>query len=132
MNDIDRKAKIRRFLTYTAVSIVISGLIFGLMLIFVNGTTYVDIMDSLLVAGVLVFSIGWMLYVTNVGIFSLFAYGTQRFFAALLKRRHRTYEEMVYNRPKVDMLIIISFWVGGFIVFLASMVMYLIYYNYII
>ena len=132
MNEISKKVKIRKFLTYTLVSIIISGLVFGLMLIFVNGTTYVDIMDSLLVAGVIVFAIGWMLYVTNAGIFSLFAYGTQRFFAALLKRKHRTYEEMVYNRPKVDMLIIIGLWVGGFIVVLASLVMYLIYYVYII
>ena len=132
MNEFEKKARIRKYFTYITVSIVFSGLIFGLMLIFVNGTTYVDIMDSLLVAGVITFFLGWMLYVTNAGLFSIFAYGTQRFFSALLKKKHKTYEDMVYNRPKVDMSIIISLWIGGLIVVIASLIMYLIYYLYMI
>lgn len=132
MYKLDTKEKVRKFIKYSSISLVFSAVFFGLMLVYVDGTEYVDIMDSLLVTGVVTFFFGWMFYVTNVGIFSLFAYGVQRFFGALLKRRYRTYEDMVYNRKKIDNVYLIALWFDGVIIILASLVMYLFYYVYII
>lgn len=132
MKEISKKMKMKKVILYTFYSLIFSGLLFVLTLLFFEGTEFKDIMDSLLVTGVLVFFIGWMIYVTNAGIFSLVAYGTQRFFAALLKRRYRTYEDMVYNRSKVDILVIISICLAGLIVLMITTAMYIYYYKVII
>ena len=132
MKEINKKTKFKKLVIYSLSSILFGILIFIITTLTFNAETYQDYMDSLLVAGVIVFSIGWLLYITNAGIFSLVAYGTQRFFNALLKRKHRTYEDILFNRAKVDMLVIFSLWLGGFIVLLAAIGMYIYYYTVLI
>ncbi|XFA98904.1 DUF3899 domain-containing protein [Candidatus Izemoplasma sp. B36] len=132
MKDINKKTKFKKIILYSFLSILF-GILLSIITIFTfKAETFQDYMDSILVAGVIVFSVGWLLYITNAGIFSLVAYGTQRFFNALLKRKHRTYEDMMFNRSKVDMLVILSLWLGGFIVLLAAIGMYIYYYTVLI
>lgn len=129
MEEISRKVKFKKIIKYSSISFVFGIILFVIMALSFQAETFQDYMDSVLVAGVIVFSIGWMLYVTNAGIFSLVAYGTQRFFNALLKRKHRTYEDMIYNRSKVDMLVIYALWLGGFLVLLVAIGMYIYFYT---
>lgn len=119
----------RKFIKYVAIDLGIGMLFFIGMLFYSQKFDYTGYMDALFVAGVLVFFVGWMLFVVDFGVFDVTMYGMKQFGLALVgKRPKKSLEEAIYNKERLNKSVYRALWVAGLIIFAAAMVMYAIYY----
>lgn len=120
----------KKLLKNIAIDLTVGALIYIGMLLYSEDYTFVGMMDALAVAGVLVFTIGWMFFVFNEGIFDLTTYGVVAFAKAFTnKKKTKTFEEYCNGRSRVEKPIYHGLWIAGALILLASLALYFYYYN---
>jgi hypothetical protein len=91
--------------------------------------TFVSTMDSVVISGILLFTIGWLIYVVDVGIFDIATYGVKQFGLALVRKRpKKTLDEHLYERERVDKSVYLSLFITGGIIIAIGSIMYAYYY----
>lgn len=113
----------------TFIESLIGIIVFFLILRYSQDYTYLGSMDALFVSGVLIFGIGWLLFVTDFGIFDLTIYGFVSFTQGIRgKKPKKTIEEAIYDKERIPSYFYQSLWITGLIQVLISLSIYIFYY----
>lgn len=124
------KRKYNKFLLFIFGELVLGALITWLMVLYQKDPSFVGVMDGTVIAGIMIFALGWMFYVYNAGIFDLVIFGTRQFGAALRgKTTSKKIEDYIYNKEKTQAFIHRSLMISGGIYILIGAILYLIYYT---
>lgn len=125
-----KKLKTKKLLKYVLIDLIIGITVILFMVSYQKETTYVAIMDSIVVAGIIVISFGWFLYIYNIGIFDIVTYGVKQFGLALVKKRpKKSWEDYFYNKDKTPAAVHHALFIAGFTYILIGAILYLIYYS---
>ncbi|MDD3477547.1 MAG: DUF3899 domain-containing protein [Candidatus Izemoplasmatales bacterium] len=124
MNPLE-KLETRRYLT---VDLLIGIAISGLMILYSQNFTLVGIVDAIFVAAVILFFIGWILFVSNQNLFDLLIYGVKSFWNGVAgKQNKKSYIEHLETKTMVKKSVYRAMWLSALIVAGVDMVLYGIY-----
>lgn len=125
-----RKLRSNKLLKYILIDILIGGVVFAFLIGYQKELTLMAIMDACIVAGVITFTFGWLLFVFNIGIFDIAVYGVRQFGLALAgKRPKNSLDEFLYNREKTEANIHRALFIAGGVYLFAGAILYIIYYT---
>lgn len=120
-----------KFLKYMLINTIIGGVITWLLVIYSQNSTLVGWMDAILIAGVILFTIGWFLFISNNHVFDIVTYGFQSFWKRVLGRggMEKDYYTTISEKDVIPRPIYLSLWLAGLIYFVAGIIVYLVFYN---
>lgn len=122
----EKRIKLYKF---TFIETLIGVIIFFLVLKYSQDYTFLGSMDALFVSGVLIFGIGWLIFVTDFGIFDLTIYGFISFTQGIRgKKPKKTIEEAIYDKERIPGYVYQSLWITGLLQVLVSVAIYVFYY----
>ncbi len=111
------------------IEIIAGALLTVGMLFYQQEFHFVSLMDSVVIAGILLFSLGWIVYVINVGIFDIAVYGFKQFGLAIIRKRPKlTLDQYLYEREKIDSVVYKSLFISGAIITFIGAILYVFYY----
>lgn len=119
--------KEKHYLKYFLINIFIGIVFVLLILLYSQNFTQIGWLDALFVAGILLISVGWFLFISNANLFGLMIYGFKSFWTNVARRRMKhTYIEYIQERQKIESSIYYMLWLAGFVYELIFVVLYLI------
>ncbi|MDL2291981.1 DUF3899 domain-containing protein [Acholeplasma sp. OttesenSCG-928-E16] len=117
-----------KFFISALVCTIIALLLLGLVFLFTQKFTFIGVMDAFLIAGTIEFLFGWIIFISNHGVFDIVIYGVKQFFMGFAgKKQKKSYLEYTTEKSKVSKHIFISLWAVGGAMIITSLIMYLIY-----
>lgn len=135
MNEIELNQKIvywKKLRKYLLIDSIVG--IFSILVILMYSANYsfVGVMDAVAVSGILVFAVGWLIFVSNFGLFDLTIYGFKSFSKGIMgKKPKKTIEEAIYNKDKIPAVIYHAIWYAGLIQIIIAAGIYIYYYNFL-
>lgn len=119
--------KEKHYLKYFLINIFIGIVFVLLILLYSQNFTQIGWLDALFVAGILLISVGWFLFISNANLFGLMIYGFKSFWTNVAGRRMKhTYIEYIQEKQKIESSIYYMLWLAGFVYELIFVVLYLI------
>jgi len=117
-----------KFVRALAIDGAIGIVLTGLMLLYSQNFTFVGVIDATLVAGVLLFSVGWFFYISNNNVFDMVVYGVKSFWKGVFgKRMDQTYLEYIADKQQIRPWLYQALWLSSLVVLAADLAMYLVY-----
>ncbi|VEU80322.1 DUF3899 domain-containing protein [Haploplasma axanthum] len=115
----------QKWFKYSIIDLIIGFILILLMLIYQNGSSLLHWINAMQVAGIILFSAGWLFFINNEGIFDVAVYGTKYFLKSLVGKRmkHSLYETRV-NKKLTPSLVYITLWIHGIVWLLVSLAIY--------
>jgi len=118
----------KKTLKYFIIGFFIGVIIFVSALFYGNLFSIVGFINALTISTILLFAVGWFLFISNVGALDILFYGVQAFTRALIgKRMKSSYYDYTANKEQIPNKVLFGFWLAFLLYLLALIVLYVIY-----
>ncbi len=120
--------KLKKFLKYLAVEIFTGLIIGGLFMLYSTNYTVIGIIDALTISTVMLFTVGWFMFISNEHLLDILFYGVASLGKAIVgKRSEKSYYEHIQSKEPVNGAIYWSLWTSSLIYGLALLILFIIY-----
>lgn len=120
----------KRLLKYVLLETLIGIVIGALFLLYSSNYTLVGFIDALTVSTILLFAVGWFLFISNEHLLDMLFYGVASFGKAIVgKKMKNSYYDHIQNKDQVDKIVYWSFWFTSFIFAVAIAISFILYLN---
>lgn len=124
------RIKERKILKYMFSGIIIGVIVFGGTLLYSQNFSLEGFVDSATMSSIVLFVLGWFLYISNEGSLDILIYGVQAFGKALVgKRMKDSYYDYTTNKERVSKDVYLGFWLSSLIYIVVFVTLYIIYIN---
>lgn len=123
----------KRFIRSKLLKFTIAGLIIGLFffggsLLYSQNFTLEGFIDAFTLSAILVFALGWFLYISNEGLLDILIYGTQSFAKAIIgKRMKESYYDYSAGKERLTKESYFGFWLASLVYLIGFAILYIIY-----
>ena len=135
MNQIELDKKIvyrKKLKKYFIIDSIIGMFSILIILLYSANYSFAGAMDAVAVSGILLFAVGWFVFISNFGLFDLTIYGFKSFSKGVMgKKPNKTIEEAIYNKDKIPAVIYHAIWYAASIQILVAIGLYIYYYNFL-
>ena len=131
--ELDKKVVYRKKLKkYLLIDSIIGIFSFIIILLYSANYSFMGTMDAVAVSGILLFAVGWFVFVSNFGLFDLTIYGFKSFSKGIMgKKPKKTIEEAIYNKDKIPPVVYHAIWYAALIQMIVAAGLYIYYYNFL-
>lgn len=110
--------------------VIIGMIVFGGTLLYSQNFTLEGLVDGATMSAIILFVLGWFLYISNEGSLDILVYGVQAFGKALVgKRMKDSYYDYTTNKERVSKDVYLGFWLSAAVYIILFAVLYIIYKN---
>lgn len=125
-----KKIKDRKIFKYMISGIIIGLVVFGGTLLYSQNFSLEGFVDGATMSAIVLFVLGWFLYISNEGSLDILVYGVQAFGKALVgKRMKDSYYDYTTNKERVSKDVYLGFWLSASVYIIVFIVLYIIYSN---
>jgi len=122
------KEKKIKFFQHVLVETIIGLFIVFLSLLYSTNYTIIGFIDGFTISSLILFAIGWFMFISNEHLLDIMIYGVAAFGKAIIgKKMNESYIDHVNNKHKVDGMIYWSFWCSALLHLLVFLILYAIY-----
>lgn len=112
------------------ITIVIGLILGGLLILYQASTSLKAILNAVGVSAIMLFAIGWFIFISNHDIFTLPIYGVKSFWTRIAgKKMKKTYIETISDRERIQSKYYIVFWLTSLIYLFAYIIIYFGFYK---
>lgn len=120
--------KTKKFIIHVLIETFIGIVIVGLHLLYSTNYSLIGFIDGFTISSLILFAIGWFMFISNEHLLDIMIYGVQAFGKAIVGRRmNESYIDHVNNKNKVDGIVYWSFWFSAMLHGIVFLILYLIY-----
>lgn len=114
-----------KFLKHMLLDLIIGGVL--ALFIYLYSPNWAHPQDYFFISGFLLFTFGWIVYISNEGLFDLPIYGIQQFFKGILGiKMEKTYLEYRSEKVLYEKTTFLALWTSSAIMFIIGIVFYII------
>ncbi|TNF08243.1 MAG: DUF3899 domain-containing protein [Bacillota bacterium] len=125
-----KQIKDRKIFKYMFSGVIIGMIVFGGTLLYSQNFTLEGLVDGATMSAIILFVLGWFLYISNEGSLDILVYGVQAFGKALVgKRMKDSYYDYTTNKERVSKDVYLGFWLSAAVYIILFAVLYIIYKN---
>lgn len=118
----------RKIFKYMFSGIIIGILVFGGTLLYSQNFSLEGFVDGATMSSIVLFVIGWFIYISNEGSLDILIYGVQAFGKALVgKRMKDSYYDYTTGKDRVSKDVYLGFWLSALIYIVAFVILYILY-----
>ena len=118
----------RKIFKYMFSGIIIGILVFGGTLLYSQNFSLEGFVDGATMSAIVLFVIGWFIYISNEGSLDILIYGVQAFGKALVgKRMKDSYYDYTTSKDRVSKDVYLGFWLSALIYIVAFVILYILY-----
>jgi len=125
MDNYEKKQYIKKIIITSFILLLIGGILITLTLLFSQRYDLLGWINALFFSGFLIFTFGWMMYVSNANLFTVMIFGVKQFILGLFNRTPaQDIIEYRDSRKSVPTYIIILTFIIGLIFIIISLTIY--------